>query len=223
LGPDVPSRPVSAIEWVLVAAASIVAPVHWASVWRDSETLRRVTKPSVLALLTLAAISATADDGTVQVVVVLALLVSLAGDVALMDEDYFIVGLACFLLAHVLYTVAVLSSPDWAPARAAVGGALAIVVLFALGSRLDRSLGAQPAALRFGVRVYIVVILTMLVVAWSAGPALMAIGAAFFVASDSLLGWNRFVDEDRRLQMAVMPTYHIGQALMALALLHQVH
>jgi uncharacterized membrane protein YhhN len=214
---------VSGVEVALVVAAVVIAPVNWVSVRRGSELLRGVTKAAVLALLVVAAIVAPADDTLVQVLVVLALVFSLAGDVALLREQLFIVGLVCFLLAHVLYTAAVLTEPDWAPVRAAIGGALALLIVVMLGFRLDRSLRDQPSVLRYGVRAYTLVIVTMLVVAWSAGPLLMASGAAFFVASDSLLGWNRFVDEDERLQLAVMPTYHVGQVLMMLALLHRLN
>jgi uncharacterized membrane protein YhhN len=217
------SRAVSGAEVVLVVAAVVIAPVNWVSVRYGGDVLRGVTKAAVLALLVVAAIVAPADHTLVQVLVVLALAFSLAGDVALLREELFIFGLVWFLLAHLLYTAAVLTEPDWVPVRAGIGGALALLVVVMLGSRLDRSLHGQPSALRYGVRAYTLVIVTMLVVAWSAGPLLMASGAAFFVASDSLLGWNRFVEEDERLRLVVMPTYHVGQVLMMLGLLHRLN
>jgi uncharacterized membrane protein YhhN len=215
---------VSRVEVVVIVVAAVLAPVNWLAVARRQVALQRTTKPAVLGLLALAAVVAPADDPAVQVFVVLALLASLAGDVALMlSERWFIVGLASFLVAHVLYAVGVLIEPDWSTAGTAIGLALGIGVLATLGVRLDRSLGDGDPMLRLGVRAYVIVILAMLVAAWSAGPLLMAFGAASFVASDSLLGWNRFVGEDRRLQCAVMPTYHVGQFLIALGLLHQLH
>lgn len=206
-----------------MVGAMVVAPVNWLAVAKDDLRLQRVTKPAVLGLLVLAAVVASPDDSLVRVLVVAALVASLAGDVALMlDERWFILGLASFLLAHVVYVVAVLIEPEWHAMRASIGVLLGIVVLVLVGRRLDRSLRDAPTEMRVGVRAYVTVILAMLLAACAVGPWVMAIGAVSFVASDSLLGWNRFVEEDRRLQLAVMPTYHLGQLLIMLALLHRL-
>ena len=45
------------------------------------------------------------------------------------------------------------------------------------------------------------------------------IGALLFFTSDGILAWNRFVKADRRLQIAVMVTYHLGQLGLLLSLL----
>ena len=44
-------------------------------------------------------------------------------------------------------------------------------------------------------------------------------GALTFYASDSLLGWNRFVRPFPHAHLAVMVTYHLGQLLLVLSLL----
>lgn len=212
----------STAEIVLVVAAAVLAPVDWVAVWKGADRLRMVTKPAVLVLLVLAAVVAPADATDVQVLTVVALTASLIGDVALQRESLFLVGLAGFLVAHVLYVVAVLAAPDWSEASAVVGAVLAAVVVVTLGVRLERALRSQPGALRHAVRAYVVVILVMVLSAWAWGPVTMAVGAALFVASDSCLGWNRFLGERRWLQLTVMPTYHAGQLLIMLGLLHHV-
>ena len=121
-----------------------------------------------------------------------------------------------------LYVAAVLAEPGWRGVGALIGAALVAVLWLTVGRRLHAALRDQPSAMRLAVGAYVFVISVMLFVACAAGPWLMGVGAACFVASDSLLAWNRFIAADRRLERAVMPTYHAGQVLMTLALLHQL-
>jgi uncharacterized membrane protein YhhN len=45
------------------------------------------------------------------------------------------------------------------------------------------------------------------------------IGAALFVASDSVLGWRQFVADARWMPVTIMITYHLGQAGLVASLL----
>ena len=77
----------------------------------------------------------------------------------------------------------------------------------------DRALVA-PVAL------YLVVILTMAVLAANVGvPAALA-GAVLFVVSDTTLAVNRFVRPLPHGDVAVHLTYHLAQALLVLSLVH---
>ena len=52
---------------------------------------------------------------------------------------------------------------------------------------------------------------------WRNGAAIA--GALLFMASDSLIGWNRFVQEIRSASVLIMVTYHLGQVLLVIGLL----
>ena len=69
------------------------------------------------------------------------------------------------------------------------------------------------------VAVYTVVIGAMLVCAWFTGEPLVALGATVFVISDATLSVDRFVRPLPHAHLAVMVTYHLGQALIVLGVL----
>ena len=66
---------------------------------------------------------------------------------------------------------------------------------------------------------YIAVIAAMLASALASGNVVAAVGAALFVASDSMIAWNRFVRPFAAADVAIMVTYHLGQAGLVLSLL----
>ncbi|MCH7788948.1 MAG: lysoplasmalogenase [Acidobacteria bacterium] len=149
----------------------------------------------MLVLLIGAALATDPFDPTVKTMFVIALVLSLIGDVILMlDDAPFIAGLGSFLLAHIAYIVGMaqvdLSSLATLVALGAVAAPLAVV-----GPRLIRSVKANGiAALTIGVGVYAAVITTMVVVAGATTQWLVITAAVMFYASDTLLGWNRFVE-----------------------------
>ena len=63
------------------------------------------------------------------------------------------------------------------------------------------------------------VIGAMLVTAWLTGEPLVAAGATVFVASDAVLSVNRFLRPLPHARLAIMVTYHVGQALIVLGVL----
>jgi uncharacterized membrane protein YhhN len=53
---------------------------------------------------------------------------------------------------------------------------------------------------------------------WGGEKPLFAFaGAAFFMASDAVLAFDRFVRPVRRAQMAILATYFVAQTLIALS------
>jgi uncharacterized membrane protein YhhN len=66
---------------------------------------------------------------------------------------------------------------------------------------------------------YLVAISLMFATALATLNPLAALGAGLFVASDSILGWRRFVHEARWMAPAVMITYHLGQAGLVISLI----
>ena len=159
-----------------------------------------------------------------------ALALSLAGDIFLMlPQDLFVAGLASFLLAHIAYVVA-FNAHSAPPFAITVLAAIAVgLVAYALFDRMRRGM-IEKGQREFvvPVAIYVVAIGAMVVSAiatagrpeWSAANSALAIvGAISFMASDSMIGWNRFVREFPNANVWIMATYHVGQVLLVLGLL----
>jgi alkylglycerol monooxygenase len=147
----------------------------------------------------------------------LALIASLAGDVFLMVPGYFIPGLLSFLCAHLAYIVAFKKGLPWFPGRRA----LAITLGFGVLMYGVLWMGGLPAALRAPVAAYVAVIALMAaqamgraVVLGTPGVRWVAVGAGFFMLSDTLLALNKFVTPLPLAQLWVLTTYYLAQVLI---------
>jgi len=152
---------------------------------------------------------------------VLALALSLAGDVFLMlPSDRFVAGLASFLLAHVAYVIGL--TRHGGSAEALFFAALPVVIVTAiLGARFLRAARASGHDELVGALVaYMTVIAAMVTCALASGNALAALGAVLFMASDALIAETRFVGARRWAPVVIMVTYHLGQAGLTLSLVH---
>lgn len=146
-----------------------------------------------------------------------ALVGSLAGDAFLMVEGFFIPGLVSFLLAHVAYIVLFRQGVAWFPRP------LALVATLGVGGAMYAFLwqGGLPVELRIPVAVYVTVIALMAAQAIGRAAVLgdrtarqVALGACFFMLSDSLLATNRFVQPLPLAQVGVLATYYAAQAFI---------
>lgn len=151
-----------------------------------------------------------------------ALALSLAGDAFLMFPGYFIPGLVSFLLAHLAYIALFRRGVPWFPSR------LALLATLGFGVAMYAFLwqGGLPAALRVPVAAYVLVIALM--AAQAIGRATVhrdraalavAIGAVFFMLSDTLLAINRFVSPLPMSQVWVLSSYYVAQVLIVAGML----
>jgi uncharacterized membrane protein YhhN len=155
--------------------------------------------------------------------ILIGLLLSLGGDVALMFQEnrkYFSLGLGLFLLAHLAYTIvfSMLGRPSgW--------DILSAAILLTMAIGFYNMIRPNLGTMRLPVIIYIVVISVMVnrSVSTLAGPAfsmrqgiLIVTGALLFYVSDILLAANRFWKPWRynRISLAF---YYAGQFLIALA------
>ena len=203
------------------------AALDWVAVWRDLRRLEWVAKPLVIVAL-LGTVAAAGDLSDLPTILVIAaLLGSLAGDVLLMVPSGFVLGLVAFLVAQLAYLARFLGEP-LAPAGLVLGLAGAALLIGLVGRRIVG--GARRDGLAAPVVVYLAAICAMAIAAAGSGRWLAAVGAATFVASDSLLGWDRFVrgtgrpgrapgpERDRVWRIAVIATYHVAQVLLVVGL-----
>lgn len=142
---------------------------------------------------------------------------SLLGDVLLIDsKNYFVYGLASFLIAHLFYTAAFgragAGKFNFISLSAFLIGGLMFALIFA----------GVPAALKIPVSVYTLAISLMLATAFNfwlnrkTPAALSALaGAFFFVVSDSTLAYNRFRSEFFLARLCILATYFFAQWLIA--------
>jgi uncharacterized membrane protein YhhN len=200
--------------------AACFAAGNWWSRLRHDRRLELVTKPATIAALVVAAIALDPAPGadTRRTWFVVALVWSLAGDVALMLPGRFVAGLAAFLVGHLAYVAGFWTRP---PGLAAVAVAAVVVAVpvGALAARLVRALRASgERGLVAPVLAYVVVIGAMVVSALASGNAVAGAGAALFATSDALIAWDRFVAPWRPAAVTIMVTYHVAQALLVLSL-----
>ncbi len=168
----------------------------------------------LIALLMVARHSPAAPSGKNWLIAALA--ASLAGDVFLMFEGFFIPGLVSFLLAHLAYIVLLRQDAPWFPNRRALMATLGV------GAAMYAFLwfGGLPAALRLPVGVYVGVIALMAAQALgrasllhSPAARMVAAGASLFMLSDSLLATNKFVLPLPLSQLWVLGSYYAAQML----------
>jgi len=210
---------VTHLSWALLALAAAAAVANWWSRAAGARTVEYVSKPATMVLLIGVALALDPRHADQRVWFVAALVLSLAGDVFLMlPSDRFVAGLASFLLAHVAYVVGIALYPGSAVA-VAVAAVVVVAAAVAVGVPVVRGAARVGGGRLAGpVVLYMAVISAMVVSAVAAGPWIAGAGAVLFFASDGLIAWNRFVSPLRWASVAIMATYHLGQAGLVLSL-----
>jgi uncharacterized membrane protein YhhN len=159
-----------------------------------------------------------------RITILAALLFSWAGDVILCFS--FIPGLACFLLAHVMYVIAFLKTSGKSELITKRIYLLFPVILY--GAGLLCLLYDNLDGMRLPMITYTMVILTMLIAAINRygkvsrlSFILVLAGAVLFVISDSLIALNKFGFPFVFSGVAVMTTYIAAQYLIVTGVLNQ--
>lgn len=201
--------------WWGFALYGVVSLVHISALAIDSDALATPTKLLLMPLLALAVLWAARSGarGIRFSLLFTALALSLLGDGAATFFPFapeLPVMLACFGLAHLLYIwlfwrhLAVRRVPAWAAVYAVWYVVLLVILLPHLG------------ALTVAVAIYGVVLGGTAVSATRAHP-LVAVGAAFFLSSDTILALRLFLPDAMPpvTSPLVMVTYCLGQGLIA--------
>ncbi|HET7430581.1 MAG TPA: lysoplasmalogenase [Nocardioides sp.] len=204
--------------WLLPAACAVV---DWYAVARADRRTETWAKPATLVALIAAALVLGATDSSAGAWLLVALVLGLAGDVFLLgDTDTrFRLGLGAFLLGHLAFVVSFtrlgLDPAGWAW----LAWVVLLVCLTATRQVAPATYLRSGWALAAPVALYTVVIGAMVLVAFDTAEPLIAVGATVFAASDSILAVNRFVRPVGWAPVAVMVTYHVGQALIVAGVL----
>lgn len=200
---------------ILAVLAGAFGVADWWATWEKRRPVRFVTKPAALFFLVLVAATLDPFDETIRTWMVVGLVLSLLGDIFLLGttKKMFLGGLVSFLLGHVAYVVALQQAPRSIP-WTLVGLAVVVASGALVGRRIVGGLGSIEGGGQMvpAVVAYMVVISAMVVSAFGTAAPWAIVGALLFYASDATLAWNRFLEERRFGPLAVMVTYHLGQA-----------
>ena len=201
-----------------LAAASIT---HLTSLFFRYGVVHALSKACLLPLIAAVYISGTAQ---IFLPVILALFFGWLGDIFLVkikDVRFFRVGLASFLIAHIIYIPSIL---HFAGGINVIALAISLAAALALGIFLYRAI--RPSReMRVLTAIYETVIFLMVIsavqlFATQGAPfgALVLAGSLCFIASDSMLAKFTFGTEPRIGQFLVMVTYIAAQLCIVLGL-----
>jgi len=213
----------------------VLLAVHLVGGELELEVLSSLTKPALLISLLVFFILNVLKFGasSFAYLVSAALIFSLIGDILLMFQSkgsYFLFGLGSFLAAHIFYIAAFTKTYEEnheIKLLKKYGWVMIVVVGYAwfffnaIKDHLGEMLGP--------VLVYTMVISLMLLIALNryrkvstASFTYVAFGAVLFLASDSLLAWNKFVHELDHAHLWIMLTYGLAQFAIAKGAVVQV-
>lgn len=211
------------ITIALSVAAAVSGLLAIAADWEERRRPPFYALKPLTTILVVGIAASRSVEGTYALLVLGALVLSLAGDVFLMfgdgarkDDRAFIAGLGSFLLAHIAFVVAFLQGvkspqlPSWLAALAAYAIGLMWVLL------------PRAGKLKLPVLVYCLALAAMAFTAaarhasFADRASLCALlGALLFTASDSLLGCRRFIGPYRHAQALILSTYWGAIGLIA--------
>ncbi|WP_442602386.1 lysoplasmalogenase [Paenibacillus sp. KN14-4R] len=204
----------------LIFAILVTGLTHLATLSLDSTALHWVFKLlPMLFIIVLALRSEPADRSRkYKALVVIGLVFSILGDAFLLNvgDRWFMLGLLSFMVGHLFYIAAMLTR--WRISIITMLGIVPIgIYSWFVGSKLYDGImsGEGQSGLWLPVVIYLSIISVM---CWSAllsrnGHAVM--GALLFVASDSILAWNKFVGAVPASGLWIMLTYFAAQLLIA--------
>ena len=179
-----------------------------------------IFKPLTMILILLIAMkNGQPDPSHYSWLIIGGLVFCLIGDIFLMlPSDCFVAGLISFLIGHIVYISAFTIGKEFSLT-------LWLLIPFMIyGALMYRILFPTLHEMKIPVFVYTVVIVVMAWQAWERwyvfreNPALYAsVGAVFFLASDSVLAFNRFRKEFRHAHVFILSTYFLAQWMIALS------
>ncbi|MFL6699407.1 MAG: lysoplasmalogenase [Vitreoscilla sp.] len=204
-----------------VAALLAIASAPWAL---DRPWLNFAFKPLATACVIAWAALGRNDDGLVKRWIIIGLVFSLAGDIALLwPVAGFLAGLVAFLLGHLAYLVALTRRVRFLASSPAFG-----VWAIVAASVLAGLWAGVPTELRAPVLVYVCALAAMAAQATSVWLArrgqpdaarwrTVAIGGALFVLSDAILATDKFVGGVTMPTLWNLSTYWLAQWFIACA------
>lgn len=204
--------------WIILF--SLVLLIDLAAIYSNNESLRFITKPLLAPLLAIYLLLETnTTNSNLKAWIFLALFFSWVGDILLLFEasgsNFFLFGLSAFLVAQVCYIVFFHNIRMREYIR---GNALLLLLVIVYYSILISVLSPFLGTMKLPVRIYGVVLSFMVMLAMHTmlgknkkAAVWMTAGAILFVASDSLLAFNKFFSAFNYSGLIIMLTYGLAQ------------
>jgi uncharacterized membrane protein YhhN len=198
-----------------VLGAAAVAALVWSELCGNG--VRLAAKPAASACLIAVALVAGATDSTYGRWVLVALVLSAVGDVALLGRSTvaFMLGLGSFLLGHVAYAIAFAARGiDWPAAlvAAVVLAGPALIVIRWLWPHVPRNM--QPPVAAYASIISLMVASAVGTVAFEADGRILAAAVAFY-CSDLAVARDRFVAPGPINRLWGLPLYYAAQFVFA--------
>jgi uncharacterized membrane protein YhhN len=207
------------LAWACLAVTAVLMVTDWVAVIAELKRLEYLAKPASMVGLAAVAITLDVQSLDQQRWFLLALAFGAAGDVFLMlPRNLFLAGLTAFLLGHLAYLAGFLAA-GIEPLRIAIFAAVVLLPGTALVPGVVQGIIATGRRyLVAPVLVYSLTITIMVGSALASGRTPAVVGGLLFYASDTLIGYSRFVFQRRWLPVAIIVTYHLGQLGLVLSL-----
>ena len=180
----------------------------------DSDLIMLFKLIPMIFIIILALLTKAPQAKTYYTLISIGLVFCAIGDYTL---QWFIVGLSFFLIGHLFYIAAFLSTKEQQSPKsllaglALYGAVMAIIIAGGLWQDGD-------VIMAIAVTGYISVILTMGWTAWRTKSNYAMIGAILFIISDSVLAINKFTVAIPAASEIIMITYYSAQVLLALSI-----
>src|SRR4029078_9691991 len=207
--------------WIILFG--LVLLIDLVAVYLNNEPLQFITKPLLMPLLAIYLLLQTSSATSgLKAWIFLALFFSWVGDMLLLlDErgpNFFLFGLSAFLVAQVFYIIFFHNIRMREYIR---GNALLLLLVIVYYSILISVLSPYLGNMKLPGRIYGVVLSFMVMLAMHTtlgknkrAAVWMMTGAILFVASDSLLAFNKFFSAFNYSGLIVMLTYVLAQLFM---------
>ena len=219
------------VFWFLIGGLILATLINWYAAFFERRKRFAATKPAVMVLLILIFLYFGGLQGT-TIWLFIGLLFSLAGDILLLfSHRYFLYGLVAFLCAQVSYLVGFNASlPPLVPGFIGLGLVFLFTLLFYFLLKPQVEAKKQVKRLLPAILVYVTLLSAMTISAclnifkpgWNPLAAWITFtGGAFFLLSDFMLAYDRFIKRFRLAHGFVMVTYHLAQFALVLGVLVQ--
>lgn len=186
----------------------------------DNMFFRSVFKLGTMVFIIMLAFQANNLTKKYKSLIIVGLFFSIFGDAFLLlkGDKWFLFGLFSFLTAHIIYIFAFMSRWRFSPIQLLPLIAVA-VYSFSISRGLHNGMVANEST-----HLFIPVIIYIVVIAFMGGSAVITrnmyaiSGSIFFIISDSILAWGKFVNPFFLSSYLVMFTYYIAQFLLTLSI-----
>ncbi|MBA6156594.1 lysoplasmalogenase [Tenacibaculum sp. S7007] len=205
----------ASILFLIVAIADVYA------VFTQNKSIEIIFKPSLMTTLAIVYLVSVKKP---NFWLVSALFFSFWGDVFLLDKvNYFVFGLASFLIAHIMYIKMTSKYVQKRTYLKLLKSAVPFVVLFVgLLSIIYNNLGEMLLpVIVYGVAISIFGAFALLNYSEEKSTAntWLLLGAILFIASDSLIALNNFYTPKRLFDIAIIILYIVSQYLIVKAVI----